>query len=139
MAITDRISQWFGFEQEFEDEYEITEQPKDEVQSRVKAARNSSVQVSKIVIIPPESFKEVHTIVNHLKNNIQVILNLENTQPEISRRIIDFISGAAYALDGHSQELGKNVYLFAPSSTQIIMENKKALFCKDLISKDFHF
>ncbi len=138
MAITDKISQWFGFEDEFDDEYEeITEQPKKEVKSRVKAASNSSARVSKIVVLSPERFNEVQTIVDHLKNNRQVILNLENTQPEISRRIIDFVCGATYALDGHSQQSGKNVYLFTSSSIQIIMENKKVLFSKDLVSTDY--
>ncbi len=73
----------------------------------------------KVVVCEPDSFEEVQVLADHLKSRKQLILNFENTQPDEARRIIDFISGTTYALDGNSQQLGKNVFVFAPNNVEI--------------------
>ncbi|MDO4540762.1 MAG: cell division protein SepF [Syntrophomonadaceae bacterium] len=78
----------------------------------------------RVVVSEPESFEEVQALSDHLKNRRQIILNFEATAPDVSQRMIDFLSGALYALDGHSQQLGKSIFLFAPANTEITKENR---------------
>lgn len=78
----------------------------------------------KVVVCEPEKFDEVQALADHLKNRKQVILNFESTAPEVSQRIIDFISGATYALDGQSQQLGRNIFLFAPSNVEVAKDHR---------------
>jgi cell division inhibitor SepF len=51
-------------------------------------------------------------------------MNLEATSPEIAQRIIDFLSGTTYALDGNSQQLGKQIFLFTPSNVEIAKDHR---------------
>ena len=53
-----------------------------------------------------------------------VILNLEQTEEDVARRAIDFVSGAAYALDGYYERVGERVFLFTPSNTLIASEDE---------------
>ena len=65
-----------------------------------------------------------------------MILNFEATRPEISQKIIDFISGAVYALDGSSQQLGQNIFLFAPASVEISNDHKTLMRKHDLMPSE---
>ncbi|KAB2954500.1 cell division protein SepF [Heliorestis acidaminivorans] len=73
----------------------------------------------KVVVVDPKSFDEAQSIADHLKNRRQVILNLENTDREMAQRMIDFISGTTYALNGSMQKVGANIFVFAPSHVDI--------------------
>jgi cell division inhibitor SepF len=77
-----------------------------------------------VVVCEPEKFEEVQALADHLKNRRQIILNFESTPPEVSQRIIDFISGSLYSLDGQSQQLGRNIFLFAPSNVEITKDHR---------------
>ncbi|MDD2420969.1 MAG: cell division protein SepF [Heliobacteriaceae bacterium] len=73
----------------------------------------------KVVVIEPKSFDEAKTIADHLKNRYQVILNLEKADREMAQRIIDFVSGTTYALNGSMQKVGTQIFVFAPSNVDI--------------------
>ncbi|NLK51683.1 MAG: cell division protein SepF [Syntrophomonadaceae bacterium] len=79
----------------------------------------------RVVITEPLSFEESQAIADHLKNRRQVVINLETSDNEVAQRIIDFISGACYALDGHVQKIGEGVFLFVPYNVEIMNETKK--------------
>ena len=64
--------------------------------------------------------------VDSLKDRSQVILNLEHADDGIDRRILDFVAGACYALDGVYQRVGHKVFLFAPSNVYIEIEDELA-------------
>jgi len=123
MGVIDGVWKWFGVQTEVEEEY-----PQIPVLSENKVGPNivsiNSGKNLKVIVCEPERFEEAQALVDHLKNRKQVILNFEATPPEVSQKIIDFISGAVYSLDGQSQQLGKNIFLFAPSSVEITTEHK---------------
>ena len=74
---------------------------------------------SYIIVIEPHSHDEVQGIADHLKNRSWVIVNLENVDVEIARRVVDFMSGTTYALDGCMQKVGTGIFVFVPSNQNI--------------------
>jgi len=84
----------------------------------------SSSQVKDMLIVEPESFDEAQHIVDKLRGKQPILLNLSKTEHEVSIRIIDFISGAIYALDGNVEKVGDSVFLFAPDSINITYKSK---------------
>lgn len=73
-----------------------------------------------VVLFKPERFgEETRDIANELLKMNTVLLNLENTNKDMSRRIIDFLSGAAYANDGKITRVATNTYMITPSNVDI--------------------
>ncbi|AGB40816.1 hypothetical protein Halha_0850 [Halobacteroides halobius DSM 5150] len=83
----------------------------------------TSLENENVTIIEPNSFAEVQKIVDKLKDNNSVIIRLYKVEPKDAVKIIDFISGAVYALDGSSEKIGKDVFLFVPSTVQITYDD----------------
>lgn len=82
---------------------------------------NNTNKPVKMLIIEPESFDEVQAIVDHLKNRRVVIINLEETEKGVARRIADFVGGAIYALDGSMQRINGSIFLFTPAHIEVAM------------------
>lgn len=78
----------------------------------------------KVVVCEPQKFEEAKELADHLKNRKQIILNFESTAPDVSQRIIDFISGTVYSLDGQTQQIGKNIFVFAPNNVEINKDSR---------------
>jgi cell division inhibitor SepF len=70
-----------------------------------------------------QSFDNAQQAADGLKEGHQQIVNLEKATPEICTRIIDFLNGVIYALDGYVEKVGEKVYLFTPSNYIIEVEN----------------
>lgn len=81
----------------------------------------------KVVVMQPESFDEAKDIADHLKNKKPVVINLEDVDKEIARRIVDFLSGAIYALDGNIQKVTNGIFLVAPYNVDIMGDFKDEL------------
>ena len=79
---------------------------------------HSNAQI-KVVIHQPNEFDETAAIVDNLKNRKPVIINLENLDADLARKIFDFCSGALYALDGQIQKVSKGIFILAPSNVDI--------------------
>ncbi|MBO8129357.1 MAG: cell division protein SepF [Peptococcaceae bacterium] len=76
----------------------------------------------RVCIVEPRSFDEVQDITENLKNGKPVIVNLEHADSDVARRIVDFVSGATYALNGSLQKVGGGIFLFVPSNVNIDSE-----------------
>ncbi|MTT32027.1 DUF552 domain-containing protein [Terrilactibacillus sp. BCM23-1] len=74
---------------------------------------------SKVMFMEPQTFADVETMTIHVKSRRTVIINLDRVSPELGRRILDFLSGATFALDGHIQKLAVNTFMFAPEHVDI--------------------
>jgi len=85
-----------------------------------------SAKQFRVVVSEPTSFDDSQGIADHLKARRQVIVNMESTDKEVAQRILDFISGACYALDGRVQKIGEGVFLFAPYNVDITSEIKSS-------------
>ncbi len=70
-------------------------------------------------VIRPDSFACVSQIADHLLSQRTVVLNLENTNKETARRLIDFLSGVAYSIDGSLKRIANNAYIITPSNVDV--------------------
>jgi FtsZ-interacting cell division protein YlmF len=104
----------------------ITTTPNNKVVDHPSAAPSSEV-----LVIEPRAFEESLEIVEHLRTRKSVLLNLHMLDNEGSQRVVDFLSGACHAIDGHQQKIGDGVFLFAPSSVVINSESTSSKAIKD--------
>ena len=74
----------------------------------------------KVVLVKPERFENASEIADHLKEKRTVVLNLESTNKDVARRLIDFLSGVAYAGEGKIKKVAANTYIITPSSVDIM-------------------
>ena len=128
MALLDSFWGWLGVQTEVEEH--IMELPAGLDHDNKVSGNIVSIHANKnlkVVVCEPEKFDEVQALADHLKSRKQVILNFESTPPEVSQKIIDFISGAVYALDGQSQQLGRNIFLFAPSNVEVSRDHRSLM------------
>ncbi len=70
-------------------------------------------------VVKPQQFDSVTQIADHLLNKRTVVLNLENTSKETARRLIDFLSGVAYSIDGSIKKIASNAYVITPSNVDV--------------------
>ena len=81
--------------------------------------RLSTVRDGSITIMPAGSFADVQKAADRLKQGEPQILNLEKTPPEVAERLIDFLNGVTYALDGYVEKIAEGAYLFTPANVMI--------------------
>ena len=82
---------------------------------------------SRVAIAEPHEFEEVQMIGDDFKENIPVIINLQNTNQDLSKRIIDFCSGLTYALGGSIKKVADRVFLITPQNTLVTSNEKEIL------------
>ena len=73
-----------------------------------------------VVLFRPTNFNEATKAADDLREKKAVIVNLENVEPGIARRVVDFLSGCAYALDGKVKKIAVSTYLFCPYSMDVM-------------------
>ena len=83
-----------------------------------------SVQVHLVV---PRSFNDAQQIADKFKDSVPVILNLQSSDQELSKRLIDFTSGLTYALDGGMQRVADKVFLLTPRNVEVSAEERARL------------
>ena len=72
-----------------------------------------------IVVLEPASFADAREIAEALKVKKCILLNMRKTDKELARRIVDFLSGISYAIEGNSQKVADNIFLFTPGHMEI--------------------
>lgn len=80
---------------------------------------NSGTQLQ-VVVVRPERFEQVSEIADNLRDKKALVLNLETTQKDVARRLVDFLSGCAYALDGKIKKIALSTYLITPYNVGVI-------------------
>ena len=133
-AIMNKVWDLFGMDtaEEKEDENvynmddEYNQEDEEVEEKRVWGKRNNNKIVSmpqmqqvKMVISQPTSFEQSENICDLLKEKKSVIVNLEYVNKDVARRIVDVISGAVHALDGHIQKISNSIFLIAPYNYDI--------------------
>ena len=137
MGFKDKLGNFFGIDDgeydEYVDDYDYDEPVMEEREPRRPAAPSFSrdnLKDSRIVEHPdkphmklivnePKAFDECSKIVDNLRNQKPIIMNLEKLETEVAKRIFDFVSGATYALDGSVQKVANNIFVFAPANVDI--------------------
>ena len=102
---------------DYEDEEEEVEDNKKLFNRKNKVVSMPQAQTNaiKMVISQPTTFEQSDEICSFLKEKKSVIVNLEYVNKDVARRIVDFISGGVYALDGYIQKVSNSIFLVAPS------------------------
>ena len=135
-AIMEKVWGLFGMEPAEDRDEEIEEVDTEEVENdeeeqedkRLWGRKNNKVvampqvQQVKMVISQPTTFEQAATICDLLKQKKSVIVNLEYVNKDVARRIIDVVSGAVHALDGHMQKISNSIVLIAPFNYDIESE-----------------
>lgn len=80
---------------------------------------NTNMQV---VLVKPERFDQASDIAKRLRDRQAVVLNLETTNKDVARRVVDFLSGTAYALDGKIRKIAVSTYLVIPYNVEMVGE-----------------
>ena len=94
---------------------------------------NTTTQLA-VVLVKPDRFEAAAEIADHLKDKRTVVLNLEQTNKDIARRLVDFLSGVAYANEGKIKKVANSTYIITPYNVDIMgdlideMENRVMYF-----------
>ena len=112
---------------DYEDELEVTERAESRAtifderreERRSEDRHNKVVNIHataalKVVLVKPERFENASEIADHLREKRTVVLNLESTNKEIARRLLDFLSGVAYANEGKIKKVAISTYIITP-------------------------
>ncbi|BDH61059.1 cell division protein SepF [Lysinibacillus sp. PLM2] len=149
MSVKNKIKNFFYLEEEDEEEVvqpsnqPLVKQQEAPIKSRAKKERKfeseapknvvsiqaaNSMKNSKVVIIEPRVYAEAQDIAEHLKNKRAIIVNLQRIDREQGVRIIDFLSGAVYALAGDIQRIGNDIFLCTPDNVEVSGEVSNYLY-----------
>ncbi|MFR1708096.1 MAG: cell division protein SepF [Clostridium sp.] len=140
------ISKMMGFDEDEDDELledreENYDEGEDEIEIEpfVSKKQNKIVNIhtassSKVVISKPSNYDEGKVIVDNLKSRRIVIVNLNGVEPKEGQRILDFLIGAIYALEGGLQAVEKGVFILTPSNIEVSNELKNELTSKGIFS-----
>ena len=101
----------------FEDRREERKQPEDRHNKVVNIHATAAL---KVVLVKPERSENASEIADHLREKRTVVMNLESTNKDVARRLIDFLSGVAYAGDGKIKKVAANTYIITPYSVDIM-------------------
>jgi cell division inhibitor SepF len=86
-----------------------------------KVVSMSAAAKLKVVLVKPTLFEDASAIADHLRDKRTVVLNLENTGKDVARRLLDFLSGVAYAQEGKIKKVAQSTYLITPYDVDIVM------------------
>ena len=129
MSLLDELKKWTHPYEDEDEEYDDFEEPVrqnafEDRKLKVEDRRNKVVNIHattqlKVVLVKPERFENASEIADHLKDKRTVVLNLESTNKDIARRLIDFLSGVAYAGEGKIKKVAANTYIITPYHVDI--------------------
>jgi cell division inhibitor SepF len=94
--------------------------------------KNGDVRVHLVI---PKSFNDAQQVADKFKDGIPVVLNLQGSDTDLSKRLIDFASGLTYALDGGMQRIAEKVFMLTPRNVQISAEERAELIEKGFFNQ----
>jgi cell division inhibitor SepF len=89
----------------------------------------------KVHLVVPKNFNDAQLIADKFKGDVPVILNLQGSETELAKRLIDFASGLTYALDGGMQRVADKVFLLTPKNVEVSAEEKQRLLEKGFFNQ----
>ena len=89
-------------------------EPRKSEDRRNKVVNIHATTQLKVVLVKPDRFENASEIADHLKDKRTVVLNLESTNKDVARRLVDFLSGVAYAGEGKIKKVASNTYIITP-------------------------
>jgi len=128
-----RVAEWLGLREpdefgEMRDRQEAVEEISDRVPRRRSTERILQPvpeTTARVHVVEPKSFNDAEQIGAKFKNDTPVIVNLQNIDRELAKRLIDFVSGLTYGLDGGIQRVAEMVFLLTPANIEVSAEDRK--------------
>lgn len=114
-----------------EEEESYQENPIKNRKNNLRVLSHPSASAHELMVIEPRTFEESLEVVNNLRSRKSLILNLHLLDAEQSQRVVDFVSGATHAIDGHQQKVGDGVFVFTPNTVNISVETEKTRVSRD--------
>ena len=137
MLINQWLKGYFSAFEEDETEEELFEEATEKVETKKEVRRQETApkivggksktvpfnqSQMQVVLVKPERFDDVTSIADHLNDKKTIVLNLESADRDLSRRIVDFLSGAAYANHGNIKKISKGTFLIVPHGVDMMGE-----------------
>lgn len=122
MGIGDKLKNFIAPEEDDEEQLELSEEEAEAVSPYEKPALQGSSAITantNIALFEPRNFDEAEEIGRHIKSKRACCLNLHRMPAEYRQRIIDFLSGVVYGVDGSIKKVGDNVILCSPKNLQV--------------------
>ena len=130
MGIIDEFKKWAhpydDEDEEFEDFEDLPRRDSfEERRNKYDDRRNKVVNIRaatqlQVVLVKPERFEDASSIADHLREKRTVVLNLESTNGEIARRLLDFLAGVSYANEGKIKKVAISTYIITPYNVDIL-------------------
>ncbi|GAC1325476.1 MAG: cell division protein SepF [Thermoleophilaceae bacterium] len=118
---------------EFDDIF--ADEPSRSRQTRVLRPVENGRSSTQVHLVVPKSFNDAQQVADRFKDTIPVILNLQGTEIDLSKRLIDFASGLTYALDGGMQRIADKVFLLTPRNVEVSAEERARLIEKGFFNQ----
>lgn len=118
----DYIDDGYEYEGSAVREPDYSYQPVQDKTNELKVVNHPNYKGYEVLVMEPRSFDDAAQIVQHLKERKTVVLNLHLLDKEQSQRTIDFVCGAAHALNGKPQKVGELVFVFTPSNVTLSVD-----------------
>ena len=113
----DKLKGIFGGDGDSTDEVEKEEEYY--TTSREEFHEQNGIAGSKMMLLEPRAYSESQQIADYLKNRCAVVVNLKRVTPDQAKRIVDFLSGTLYAINGGLQKLGSGIFLCTPNNVDV--------------------
>ncbi len=89
-----------------------------------------------VYVIKPQDFNEAQTVTDYLREGKAIVVNLESIDIEVAQRVIDFIGGSCYALDGSLQAISANIFIAAPDAVDVSGDLRGEILNETILSPD---
>ena len=106
---------------------DTSEEPRQSRRGRRRAPAGNGGSVASMHVVTPRSFNDAQQVADEFKRSKPVIINLQQTDRELSKRLIDFSSGMTYALGGGMQRISQGIFLLTPENVEVSAEEKARL------------
>lgn len=128
MKLLDNIKDFFGVSEdgsydEDDEVYSNNQSQEDATDKRNKVVNIHATAQLQVILVKPEVFADTKQIADHLNSKKTVVLNLESTTPDVTRRIIDFLGGVAYANGGNIKPVANNTFIITPYNVGFVGED----------------
>lgn len=142
--VMNKMMGFLGLDEEIEDEIEVSEGGEEfiedsEVEPLISKRGSKVVSIktassAKVLIVKPSTYEEAAEICDELRNRKIVVVNTTKLENRIAQRLLDFVSGASYALSGSLEEVESGIYVVTPSNIEVSNELKNELNSKGIFN-----
>ena len=132
MSFIDDLKRWANGDDAEDELEEFTPVRKEREEEKIapvtdfrKASNNKVVNINattqlSVVLVKPERYENAPEIADHLRERRTVVINLEQTNKDVAKRLIDFLSGVAYAMEGKMKKVANSTYMITPYNVDIL-------------------